>query len=117
MIQGNKAIFLGTASFEEKPDIQHLGDLAAELSDFLGFKHFDYNYHLYPGDGITLTMFLAESHITLDTYPEYNLLEISVVSCKTIDITYLTEFLSNRGYTLQNHTVLHKKGNHRWFAL
>lgn len=114
MIQGNKSIFLGTAKFEENPDVLHLADLATELSDFLGFKHFDYDYHIYPVQGITLTLFLAESHITLDTYPEFNLLEITIVSCKTIDTTYLSEFMSNRGYRLQNFELLHKKENHRW---
>lgn len=51
---------------------------AVELSGATILEHVDY---VFPGDGMTLVVLLAESHAIIHTYPEYDACFVDLFTC------------------------------------
>lgn len=49
-------------------------------------------------EGVTAVAFLAESHVAITTYPEYDTAFIDIASCVEFDIDELDEKLRERGF-------------------
>jgi S-adenosylmethionine decarboxylase len=60
-------------------DVEQLADLAAEAVN-AGRSHV-----VFPNGAITLVLILAESHLSIHTWPEENLIAIDLFSCGAID--------------------------------
>jgi S-adenosylmethionine/arginine decarboxylase-like enzyme len=116
-MNGNKEIYLASFDTKELLTVLNLADFTYDLAHFLNFTPNEYDYHLYPGNGITFTRFLSESHITVDTYPEAFLLELSVSSCKDINTVGIEEFCKKFGLTMRGNTHLRKIYTDEWKAI
>jgi S-adenosylmethionine/arginine decarboxylase-like enzyme len=99
-MQGNLCIGLATIILSDI-NIKNLyliieGD---KIAHQMGFKVLKYDCCEYKRDkepnGITHIFYLAESHMSIETYPENNTAEITICSCKPFTETNFAEALSN----------------------
>jgi S-adenosylmethionine decarboxylase len=78
---------------------QLIFDILFELPDKVGMTKITQPYvfpysGLIPEDkGITGTVIIAESHISIHTFPEKNWVFVDIFSCKPFDTTYVIEYL------------------------
>ena len=56
----------------------------------------DTSHVVFPNGAITLVLILAESHLSIHTWPEENLIAIDLFSCGAIDSTRVTAELVRR---------------------
>jgi S-adenosylmethionine decarboxylase len=66
-------------------DVTVLLGLAAAAVDAGGGHVLDASHVLFPNGAITLVLILAESHLSIHTWPEENLVAIDLFSCGAID--------------------------------
>jgi S-adenosylmethionine decarboxylase len=66
-------------------DVDVLSDLAAEAVRAGGGHVLDISHVIFPNGAITLVLILAESHLSIHTWPEENLIAIDLFSCGAID--------------------------------
>jgi S-adenosylmethionine decarboxylase len=66
-------------------DIDVLSDLAAEAVRAGGGHVLDTSHVVFPNGAITLVLILAESHLSIHTWPEESLIAIDLFSCGAID--------------------------------
>ncbi len=90
-----------------------LAEVAAKAAELTPL---DWNMVHYPGGGITVVWTLSESHITVDTYPENNLVDITLCSCRTFDVNNVLSALRAFNVELLKHTTLIKKDDLGWAA-
>lgn|SRR5574339_758881 len=116
MTFGNRSIYLATLEYEIVPSINDLNELAKALALLFGLHPIDdyYACHNYSPDAVTFTKFLAESHVTFDTYPESKILEVCLSSCKDINPSGARYLFDIKGYKLKKYTVLTKQEDHSW---
>jgi S-adenosylmethionine decarboxylase len=78
-------------------DVVALAALATVAVDAGGGHVLNTSHVVFPNGAITLVLILAESHLSLHTWPEENLIAIDLFSCGAIDgqavLTELTEGL------------------------
>jgi S-adenosylmethionine decarboxylase len=82
-------------------DVAVLAGLAARAVRSGGGHVLDTSHVLFPNGAITLVLILAESHLSIHTWPEESLIAIDLFSCGAIDgeqvISELTGLLRLRG--------------------
>jgi S-adenosylmethionine decarboxylase proenzyme len=66
-------------------DVAALTGLATAAVEAGGGHVLDVSHVQFPNDAITLLLILAESHLSLHTWPEENLIAIDLFSCGAID--------------------------------
>jgi len=66
-------------------DVDVLSDLAARAVRAGGGHVLDSSHVIFPNGAITLVLILAESHLSIHTWPEENLIAIDLFSCGAID--------------------------------
>jgi S-adenosylmethionine decarboxylase proenzyme len=66
-------------------DVARLTDLATAAVAAGGGHVLDVSHVQFPNDAITLVLILAESHLSLHTWPEESLIAIDLFSCGSID--------------------------------
>jgi len=66
-------------------DVQQLTDLAMAAVSAGGGHVLDVSHVIFPNGAITLVLILAESHLSIHTGPEENLIAIDLFSCGAID--------------------------------
>jgi S-adenosylmethionine decarboxylase len=66
-------------------DVAELTDLATAAVESGGGHVLDTSHVRFPNGAITLVLILAESHLSLHTWPEENLIAIDLFSCGAID--------------------------------
>jgi S-adenosylmethionine decarboxylase len=66
-------------------DVGVLSDLAAAAVRAGGGHVLDASHVIFPNGAITLVLILAESHLSIHTWPEENLIAIDLFSCGAID--------------------------------
>jgi S-adenosylmethionine decarboxylase len=66
-------------------DAAVLRGLAAAAVDAGGGHVLDASHVVFPNGAITLVLILAESHLSIHTWPEENLIAIDLFSCGAID--------------------------------
>jgi S-adenosylmethionine decarboxylase len=66
-------------------DVQQLTDLAAGAVAAGDGHVLDASHVIFPNGAITLVLILAESHLSIHTWPEENLIAIDLFSCGAID--------------------------------
>jgi S-adenosylmethionine decarboxylase len=66
-------------------DARQLTDLAVEAVGAGGGHVLDASHVTFPNGAITLVLILAESHLSIHTWPEENLIAIDLFSCGAID--------------------------------
>ena len=66
-------------------DVQQLTDLAVAAVRAGGGHVLDASHVIFPNGAITLVLILAESHLSIHTWPEENLIAIDLFSCGAID--------------------------------
>jgi S-adenosylmethionine decarboxylase len=66
-------------------DVDILADLAAAAVRAGGGHVLDISHVIFPNGAITLVLILAESHLSIHTWPEENLIAIDLFSCGAID--------------------------------
>jgi S-adenosylmethionine decarboxylase len=66
-------------------DIEVLSDLAARAVRAGGGHVLDTSHVVFPNGAITLVLILAESHLSIHTWPEESLIAIDLFSCGAID--------------------------------
>jgi len=68
---------------------------------------FRYNAQIPEDDGITGVTIIAESHISLHTYPKKNFVFVDLFSCKPFDVEgardYIVQFFQSRSPTVYTH--------------
>jgi S-adenosylmethionine decarboxylase len=78
-------------------DVQALTGLAVAAVQAGGGHVLDTSHVIFPNGAITLVLILAESHLSIHTWPEESLIAIDLFSCGAIDgqrvLTELTEAL------------------------
>ena len=85
-------------------DLSHIYDLLDELPDVIGMHKITppYTFIYRPGDnpsewGVSGFVIIAESHISIHTFPDRNTAFVDVFSCKQFDIHKADKKLSGRG--------------------
>ena len=115
-MDGNKGIYLGTYKFNFPLNSADLVEFTEGIALLLKFEALEWSATHYPGGGISFTRYLAESHIEIDTYPESNVVEVMVVSCKPIEHwIHIHEYLDMNGFALVSENYLSKE--HRAWQL
>jgi S-adenosylmethionine decarboxylase len=66
-------------------DVTRLTDLATDAVDAGGGHVLGRSHVVFPNGAITLVLILAESHLSIHTWPEENLIAIDLFSCGSID--------------------------------
>jgi S-adenosylmethionine decarboxylase len=66
-------------------DVAELTALASAAVDTGGGHVLDTSHVIFPNGAITLVLILAESHLSIHTWPEENLVAIDLFSCGAID--------------------------------
>ena len=66
-------------------DVDVLTDLAAGAVRAGGGHVLDVSHVVFPNGAVTLVLILAESHLSIHTWPEENLIAIDLFSCGAID--------------------------------
>jgi S-adenosylmethionine decarboxylase len=66
-------------------DVDILADLAASAVRAGGGHVLDVSHVVFPNGAITLVLILAESHLSIHTWPEESLIAIDLFSCGAID--------------------------------
>lgn len=66
-------------------DVSRLSDLAIAAVHSGGGHVLDASHILFPNGAITLVLILAESHLSIHTWPEESLIAIDLFSCGAID--------------------------------
>jgi S-adenosylmethionine decarboxylase len=66
-------------------DVQQLTDLAVGAVAAGDGHVLDASHVIFPNGAITLVLILAESHLSIHTWPEENLIAIDLFSCGAID--------------------------------
>jgi len=66
-------------------EIAPLTDLAVRAVESGGGHVLDASHVIFPNGAITLVLILAESHLSIHTWPEENLIAIDLFSCGAID--------------------------------
>jgi len=78
-------------------DVHALTTVAVAAVQAGGGHVLDTSHVVFPNDAITLVLILAESHLSIHTWPEESLIAIDLFSCGAIDgqrvLTELTEAL------------------------
>jgi S-adenosylmethionine decarboxylase len=78
-------------------DVRALTTVAVAAVQAGGGHVLDTSHVVFPNDAITLVLILAESHLSIHTWPEESLIAIDLFSCGAIDgqrvLTELTEAL------------------------
>jgi S-adenosylmethionine decarboxylase len=66
-------------------EVQQLTEIAVAAVDAGGGHVLDASHVIFPNGAITLVLILAESHLSIHTWPEENLIAIDLFSCGAID--------------------------------
>jgi S-adenosylmethionine decarboxylase len=78
-------------------DVGIMSDIAAGAVRAGGGHVLDISHVTFPNGAVTLVLILAESHLSIHTWPEENLIAIDLFSCGAIDgrqvLTTLTDAL------------------------
>jgi S-adenosylmethionine decarboxylase len=89
-------------------DIGKLTDIAVAAVGSGGGHVLDSSHVVFPNGAVTLVLILAESHLSIHTWPEENLIAIDLFSCGSIDgervIAELTAALGLTGASLSQLT-------------
>lgn len=112
---GNLTTFLASirANFSllEKPKV--LIAFGEAIADELGLNVKTYHKVTYDREigvaGYTATVYLAESHILFETYPEYSMIEFEMASCRRLDSEDIERAL-RRHFDLISFICLQKLG-------
>ena len=97
--------------------LKNLGEDLVKHSGFT-FRRFSVENYRTPKNAYTLVCFLDESHLILTTYPEHDLLEVELTSCKLPRMP-LYSFLvpCNEDWTPITMTRLVKDSSNNWNVL
>jgi S-adenosylmethionine decarboxylase len=79
------AIDAVTTAASPVTDVEVLTDLAARAVRAGGGHVLDVSHVIFPNGAITLVLILAESHLSVHTWPEESLIAIDLFSCGAID--------------------------------
>jgi S-adenosylmethionine decarboxylase len=66
-------------------NVDILSDIAASAVRAGGGHVLDISHVIFPNGAVTLVLILAESHLSIHTWPEENLIAIDLFSCGAID--------------------------------
>ena len=66
-------------------DVAKLTAIATAAVDAGGGHVLETSHVLFPNDALTLVLILAESHLSIHTWPEEDLIAIDLFSCGAID--------------------------------
>ncbi len=66
-------------------EVAELTDLAIAAVEAGGGHILDTSHVMFPNGAITLVLILAESHLSIHTWPEENLVALDLFSCGAID--------------------------------
>jgi S-adenosylmethionine decarboxylase len=66
-------------------DVRQLTDIAATAVAAGGGHVLDASHVVFPNGAITLVLILAESHLSIHTWPEEHLIALDLFSCGAID--------------------------------
>ena len=113
---GNCQIFLATVTCPPDSDLGFWRNVSFEVAKAAGLTPLEWNSAGYPGGGLTVTWFLSESHIAVDTYPEHGLVDITLVSCKAFKVDEIEKTLNHEGLVITQKTLLQKRWDHKWRA-
>jgi S-adenosylmethionine decarboxylase len=87
-------------------DVAALAALATAAVDAGGGHVLNASHVVFPNGAITLVLILAESHLSIHTWPEENLIAIDLFSCGAIDgqavLNELTDGLHLTQVTVRN---------------
>ncbi len=79
------AIDARTTAASPVADVDILADLAVSAVQAGGGHVLDTSHVVFPNGAITLVLILAESHLSIHTWPEESLIAIDLFSCGAID--------------------------------
>lgn len=79
---GNKTIFLATLWNPNHYGPTHYESGGRAMARSLGYTVLNCQREEYPFQGWTSVLFLAESHMIFEAYPEEEIVELQIVTCK-----------------------------------
>ncbi len=112
-MNGNKQIFLCTVSLFVFSD-KDWTEAARLIATSAKLTTLDWACHYYPGGAGSFMWFLGESHIMIDCYPESNLAEITMVSCRDFDTAPVVQQIMDLGWIIKEYTTLEKDKGDAW---
>jgi S-adenosylmethionine decarboxylase len=87
-------------------DLAELTDVAVTAVTAGSGHVLDTSHVIFPNGAITLVLILAESHLSVHTWPEENMVAIDLFSCGAIDGDLVIDYLV-RGLRLESVTLRH----------
>lgn len=113
--RGTQQLLLATLKHPHKDRIgELLAEFARRLSEMCCLTPIRYDHQHYYPIGQTLTVYLAESHLILETYPEDGLVELEIASCRTFPHDGLKPAAEKFGFKVLSSTLLMKTSRHQW---
>ena len=85
-------------------DVERLTGIAVDAVAAGGGHVLDTSHVIFPNGAITLVLILAESHLSIHTWPEENLIAVDLFSCGAIDGQRVIDELAS-GLLLSSVTV------------
>ena len=85
-------------------DVERLTGIAVDAVAAGGGHVLDTSHVIFPNGAITLVLILAESHLSIHTWPEENLIAVDLFSCGAIDGQRVVDELAS-GLLLTSVTV------------
>lgn len=82
--------------------LENLQKKADEISQRLSLTVVKKEFHKFDPQGITLVYFIAQSHMVLHTWPEYNMLHIDLFSCSETIKQEMVERVLHEVFTAQH---------------
>ena len=79
-----------------------------ELIRELGMTYINEVVHEFPNGGLSINMLIAESHIALHTWPEYDFVHVEVSSCVDVAPEYVSNTIMKL-FDFEDSDVLYEK--------
>jgi S-adenosylmethionine decarboxylase len=91
-------------------EVERLAGLAASAVAAGGGHVLDTSHVIFPNGAITLVLILAESHLSIHTWPEEDLIAIDLFSCGAIDGQRVLDELTGALKLAETHITLVERG-------
>jgi S-adenosylmethionine/arginine decarboxylase-like enzyme len=107
---GTRFIYLADCKIANRVDTKAVTNLANKICKTGGLKIRDTHITKFQPCGLTYIAVLQESHLVIQTWDEFNRIEIEIASCVNFDVQRISRCIENlRGITIIGETLLQKE--------
>jgi len=116
-VLGNQQILLATLRYSRTDhSTATLKKFGYFLANAIELKSIGHDGFVYTPHGETIIIYLAESHIAIETYPEHGIVELEISSCRPFSDTPVFRSVERFGMEILSRTVVHKTQEHKWYT-